>query len=101
MKITKYSKLGKIRSCNDNRHDPFLWDLIHRWLYLWFIKNDIPQTYENFNRAVHYNYEFVNRPWLSSRQNNADALYWLENEAKRLGVITVEIKRSDLTPYVY
>lgn len=92
--------MGKPNPSNDNRHDQSLWEFLHAWLDLWFTKNDIPQSYENFNRALHYNYELTNRPWLSRDQQHIDAINWLEEEAKRLGVITVELSRSDLMPYM-
>ncbi|MCF0049574.1 hypothetical protein LXM25_05885 [Dyadobacter sp. LJ53] len=100
MKITKLSKIGRIKPCNDNRHDQFVWEFLHTWLDLWFTKNDIPQTSENFNRALHYNYELTNRPWVSEDQISTDVMNWLEAEAKRLGIITVELTRADLLPYM-
>ncbi len=83
-KMTK-SKNTHFQAVNDNRHDQFMWELLFKWLDIWFDKNRIPRESLNYNRALHYMYELKNRPWMSKEQTTREALLWLEDETVNQG----------------
>ena len=71
----KNLKFPKANAANDNRHDPFLWELVYTYLDRWFDKNHLPA--KNFNQALHYAYEIKNRPWLDDEITTDDLANWL------------------------
>lgn len=80
------TKTPKVKAANDNRHDPFSWDFLHKYLDLWFDHNKIPMTKDNHNRVLHYTYELQNRPWMDKIARNDETKQWLCSEAARFNV---------------
>jgi len=89
-------KYIKPKVANDNRHDQFMWELLHTWLDFWLRSQHIAPDQWPYNRAIHYTYELQNRPWLDSGECTTDALTWLHLEARSMGFTTRLLTSEDL-----
>ncbi len=73
--IKAFDKAILAKSANDNIHCIATWKFVHNWSNR--EANILPDDYWNEQRAVHYLYEILNRPWLPDLQKIIQARAWL------------------------
>lgn len=84
MLIMTYWKSTKPKAANDNKHDPFYWELLHTYVDRFLTDEKIPVDKWHYNRSIHYTYELFNRPWLPKNKRIDDLINWLRAEQRHL-----------------
>ena len=62
------------RAANQNFHDDAAWGFAYEFAQTFKPINEWPLQY-----AVHYVYEYINRPWLPDRFNIEELVAWMQN----------------------
>lgn len=74
-----FSSRKPLKKANDNVHDQLSWEYAYMLVEATTPVNKWPQQY-----AVHYIYEFMNRPWLPEKIRLNDTLAWMQGLAPDL-----------------